>query len=216
MNILIMGPAGSGKGTMSAKIHEQLQIPHISTGDIFRQAMSEGTPVGLEAKSYVDAGKLVPNEVTDKLVKERLSMDDCANGFLLDGYPRNVDQAKALDSMLNELGKKLDVVINLEVTKEELVDRITGRRLCKNCGAIYHVKNKPSKVEGICDECGGPLYQRKDDTVEEFEVRYQIYLDETLPVIEHYQNENIVYDVNALQKTDEVFEDILNALRGAK
>lgn len=216
MNLLIMGPAGSGKGTMSAKIVQVFNIPHISTGDMFRQAMADKTPVGQEAKAYIDAGRLVPNEVTDKLVKERLSMADCRNGFLLDGYPRNLDQANALENICKELGKSLDAVINLEVEEDELIKRITGRRICKDCGAIYHIHFHPSKVDGVCDECGGELYQRKDDTVEEFKVRYDIYKQETLPVIEFYRNEDIVYDINAAQETKDVLKDIEKLLEDIK
>lgn len=208
MNLLIMGPAGSGKGTMSAKIVDMAHVAHISTGDMFREAISKQTPVGVEAKSYLDQGHLVPDDVTDRMVKERISQDDCKTGYLLDGYPRNIEQAKALENMTNEINRPIDMVINLEVDYQILVRRITGRRLCKQCGEIYHIDSKPSKIEGICDVCGGELYQRSDDNEKELEVRFEIYEEQTAPVIEYYRNKGLVKDVDAARPVEDVIKDI--------
>lgn len=212
MNLLIMGPAGSGKGTMSKEIVELINVPHISTGDMFREAMANETKVGLEAKQYMDQGKLVPDEVTDKLVEERLAQKDCENGYLLDGYPRNLHQAKALESITKELNREVDLVINLEVSYEELVKRITGRRLCKNCGAIYHIDFNPPKNEGICDICGGELYQRSDDTEEKLKTRTEEYQNKTKPVIEYYRDKGLVKDINGNPAPDVVRESIKTTL----
>ncbi|CAM3609528.1 adenylate kinase [Erysipelothrix urinaevulpis] len=212
MNLLIMGPAGSGKGTMSEKIVELLEIPHISTGDMFRDAMANQTKVGLEAKSYMDQGLLVPDEVTDRIVKERLSQDDCAKGYLLDGYPRNPHQAKALAEMTKELNREVELVINLEVSYEELVKRITGRRLCKECGAIYHIHFKPSKVEDVCDICGGELYQRSDDNEEKLKVRHEEYLTKTAPSIDYYREKGLVKDIDGSRSPELVMNEIKSIL----
>ena len=208
MNLLIMGPAGSGKGTMSSKIVELLEIPHISTGDMFREAMANETEVGLEAKTYMDQGKLVPDDVTDRIVKERLAQEDCKKGYLLDGYPRNLHQAQALDAMTKELDRPVDLVINLEVSYDELVKRITGRRLCKECGAIYHVEFHPPEVDNVCDVCGGPLYQRSDDTEEKLKVRYDEYLNKTEPSIDYYREKDLVKDIDGNRAPDIVMNDI--------
>ncbi|AZK44086.1 MULTISPECIES: adenylate kinase [Erysipelothrix] len=216
MNLLIMGPAGSGKGTMSAHIVELFNVAHISTGDMFREAISNATPVGIEAKSYIDQGKLVPDEVTDRMVKERISKDDCLNGYLLDGYPRNLHQAEALEVMSNDINRPIDLVINLEVEYEELVKRITGRRLCKDCGAIYHIDNNPPKVESKCDICGGELYQRSDDNEEKLQVRFEEYINQTKPVIDYYREKGLVRDVNASQPAETVMNEIKNILEAVK
>lgn len=208
MNLLIMGPAGSGKGTMSAQIVKDFEITHVSTGDMFRDAISKQTPVGLEAKSFIDQGKLVPDSVTDRMVKERISQDDCLKGYLLDGYPRNLGQANALDEITKEINRPIDLVINLVVDYEQLVSRITGRRICKECGAIYHIDNNPPKVESVCDICGGELYQRSDDTEEKLAVRYQEYKNLTEPVIDYYREKGLVHDVNASQDAEAVMNDI--------
>lgn len=216
MNLLIMGPAGSGKGTMSAHIVELFNVAHISTGDMFREAISNATPVGIEAKSYIDQGKLVPDEVTDRMVKERISKDDCLNGYLLDGYPRNLHQAEALEVMSNDINRPIDLVINLEVEYEELVNRITGRRLCKDCGSIYHIDNNPPKVESKCDICGGELYQRSDDNEEKLQVRFEEYINQTKPVIDYYREKGLVRDVNASQPAENVMNEIKNILEAVK
>ncbi len=212
MNLLIMGPAGSGKGTMSAKIVELLDIPHISTGDMFRDAMANKTEVGLEAKAYMDQGKLVPDEVTDRIVKERLSQDDCAKGYLLDGYPRNPHQAKALETMTKELNREVDLVINLQVSYDELVKRITGRRLCKDCGAIYHIHFNPPAKDGVCDICGGDLYQRSDDNEEKLKVRHDEYLTKTEPSIDLYREKGLVRDIDGSRSPELVMNEIKSIL----
>lgn len=215
MNLLIMGPAGSGKGTMSEKIANKFKIAHISTGDMFREAISKETPVGIEAKEYLDAGKLVPDDVTNRMVKERIMMDDCDDGYLLDGYPRNLQQAHAFNEVAYQIDKPLDYVINLELDYSILVDRITGRRLCPDCGAIYHTTSNKPKVEGICDICGGELYQRSDDTEEKLKVRYDEYLNQTEPVINYYREQGLVHDINADQSIEDVWKAIEEFLEEA-
>ena len=202
MNILIMGPAGSGKGTMSAKILESFKIPHISTGDMFRANIKEGTELGKKAQEYMNAGKLVPDEITVAMVADRLKQPDCQVGYLLDGYPRTLVQ--------------VEVVINLVVEFEALADRITGRRMCKNCGAIYHVRNHPSQVEGICDVCGSPLIQRADDTEEQLRVRLDEHEKNTKPVLDYYREKGLVVDINATRSIDEVWNDVAAALENVK
>lgn len=204
-----MGPAGSGKGTQSEKIVEKYDIVHLSTGDMFRAAISNETQLGLKAKEYINEGKLVPDEITISLVKERLQQKDIKeNGFLLDGFPRTVAQAKALKSLLEEINLPLDLIIDLDVDEEVLAKRITGRRMCKKCGAIYHVENKPPKVEGICDIDGGELYQRSDDTRESLKVRLKEYKNLTAPVRDYYEGVAEIVDINATQSVEKVFEDI--------
>lgn len=216
MNILIMGPAGSGKGTMSSNIVQEYDIVHISTGDMFRSAIANGTPVGLEAKSYMDKGNLVPDDVTDRMVKERISQEDCVNGFLLDGYPRNINQAHAIEEMAAEIGKPIDLVINLNVDYNTLVTRITGRRICKTCGAIYHVTNKPSKIDGVCDIDGGELYQRSDDTEEKLKIRYNEYVEQTEPSIEYFKSKGLVRDIEADRSAEAVMIDVREVLESVK
>lgn len=216
MNILIMGPAGSGKGTMSAKILEQYSIPHISTGDMFRANIKAGTELGRKAQQYMNAGKLVPDEITVAMVAERLKQPDCQAGYLLDGYPRTLVQAKSFENLSKEIAKPVEIVINLVVEFEALADRVTGRRMCKNCGAIYHVRNHPSKVEGICDVCGSPLTQRADDTEEQLRVRLDEHERNTRPVLDFYREQDLVADINAARSIDEVWEDVAAALERVK
>ncbi len=176
MRIVLVGPPGAGKGTQAHVLAKTLSIPHISTGDLFRANISQGTPLGLEAKAYMDAGRLVPDEVTIGMAKDRMSQPDAANGFLLDGFPRNLGQAKALDEILAEFGIALDGVLDLEVPEDEVVKRIAGRRVCRvNGGHVFHVVYSPPKTEGVCDECGGELYQRSDDTEEKVRTRLEVY-----------------------------------------
>ncbi len=212
MKIILMGPPGAGKGTQAEKLVDLYQIPHISTGDMFRKAQKEGTELGLKAKSYMDQGQLVPDEVTVGIVKERLAEDDCKDGFLLDGFPRTVQQADALDGILVELGMALDRVVNIEVDKTFLVDRLTGRRVCRACGVTFHVTNKAPKVEGVCDKCGGELYQRNDDTVETVSNRLDVYAAQTAPLIEYYQSKGIMSSIDGSKSMEDVLADIRTAL----
>ena len=216
MNILIMGPAGSGKGTMSAKILENFKVPHISTGDMFRANIKEGTELGKKAQEYMNAGKLVPDEITVAMVADRLKEPDCQVGYLLDGYPRTLIQAKSFENLSKEIAKPVEIVINLVVEFETLADRITGRRMCKNCGAIYHVRNHPSQVEGICDVCGSPLIQRADDTEEQLRVRLNEHEKNTKPVLNYYREKGLVVDINATRSIDEVWNDVAAALENVK
>ncbi len=213
MKTLLMGPPGAGKGTQAVILAEKLGIPHISTGDMFRKAVKEQTPLGVEAKRYMDSGQLVPDEVTIGIVRERLAEADCVNGFLLDGFPRTVFQAEALDDILTKLGTQLDVALNIDVDSEALIGRITGRRMCRNCGKPYHVTFSPSKVEGRCDVCGGELYQRDDDKEETVRKRLEVYNTQTLPLLDYYQAKGLVINVNGNQPMEKVTEDILAALK---
>lgn len=213
MKTLLMGPPGAGKGTQAVILAEKLGIPHISTGDMFRRAVKEQTPLGVEAKRYMDSGQLVPDEVTIGIVRERLAETDCANGFLLDGFPRTVFQAEALDDILTKLGTNLDVALNIDVDSEALIGRITGRRMCRNCGKPYHVTFSPSKVEGRCDACGGELYQRDDDKEETVRKRLEVYNAQTLPLLDYYKAKGIVVNVDGNQPMEKVTEDILAALK---
>lgn len=214
MKLIIMGPPGAGKGTQAALIKQEYAIPHISTGDMFREAIKNATKLGVEAKSYIDKGMLVPDSVTIGLVKERLAKEDCKKGFLLDGFPRTINQAEALDVILNDLNMKLDAVINIAVDSDVLVDRIVGRRVCKNCGAGYHITNLKPKKEGICDVCGSELTQRKDDTKETVVTRLDVYTNQTKPLLEFYQNQNLVKEVNGLGDIDAIFNEIKKLLGG--
>lgn len=212
MYILLMGPPGAGKGTQAERLIDKYNIPHISTGDMFRAAVSQGTELGKEAKRYMDAGGLVPDVVTIGIVREGLSKPECANGFMLDGFPRTEEQAVALDGILAELGIKLTGVININVPDSELVGRVTGRRICKNCGATFHVCFNPTKVEGVCDKCSGALYQRNDDKEETVKNRLQAYHAQTEPLIEYYKKQGVYTEIDGLQAIDKVFADVVAAL----
>lgn len=212
MRIILLGPPGAGKGTQGERLVKQYNLPHISTGDIFRAAIKEGTQMGLKAKEYMDKGELVPDEIVVGVVKERLMQPDLAGGYLLDGFPRTVAQAEALDSALVEMGTPATGVINVDVNQEELVDRLTGRRVCKSCGSTFHVKFNPPKVRSVCDRCGGDLYQRSDDTVETVKQRLEVYRTQTAPLIEFYTKQGILYTVDGSRDIDEVFKGIISIL----
>ena len=209
MNLVLMGLPGAGKGTQAQKIVEDFPIPHISTGDIFRAAMKNETPMGIEAKKYIDKGELVPDEVTNGIVKERLAQDDTKDGFMLDGFPRNLNQAAALDEMLAESNRHLDAVINIHVEPDVLVERLSGRFICRNCGATYHKLYNAPKVEGTCDVCGHhEFYQRDDDKEETVKARMQVYENQTAPLIDYYTAKDLVIDVDGGKPLNEVFEQI--------
>ncbi|MGF9700990.1 MULTISPECIES: adenylate kinase [Paenibacillus] len=214
MNILFMGPPGAGKGTQADVIVKEFGIPHISTGDAFRLAIKQGTPIGLKAKEYMDQGLLVPDDVTIGIVEERLQQPDCREGFLLDGFPRTLSQAEALDGILDRLNSGLDHVINLKVDRDKLLARLTGRRICKNCGATYHVVFNPPKQEGICDRCGGELYQRSDDNEESVGTRLDEYINKTAPLLTFYENKGLLRQMDGEQDIDQVSQEIVSLLRG--
>lgn len=214
MRLLIMGPPGAGKGTQAVLIKEKYGIPHISTGDMFREAMNKETPLGLEAKAYMDQGALVPDSITVGLVKERITQKDCQKGFLLDGFPRTIAQAKFLDDILNELDMKLDAVLNIAVDNKVLVDRIVGRRLCPNCGAGYHITNIKPKVEGICDVCQTPLIQRKDDTKETVVNRLEVYGEKTKPLLDYYEDQKLVISIDGMGDIADIFVEVQKVLGG--
>ena len=208
-NIVLMGPPGAGKGTLAKQLTTNYpNLTHISTGDMFREAIKEGTDLGKLAKSYLDSGNLVPDEVTIGLVKERLSKPDCENGFLLDGFPRTLGQAQALKELSKEINRPVQVVVNLDCDNDELVRRISGRRVCKNCGAPYHITNMKPKVEGVCDLCGGPLYQRKDDNEEALKVRLHHYVVDTKPLLDFYQEEGLLKNFNSLTGSAHLFDEV--------
>lgn len=207
-NIILMGPPGAGKGTLAKQLKTSLDLVHISTGDMFRDAIKEQTELGKLAQSYIDKGHLVPDSVTIGLVKERLSKDDCANGFLLDGFPRTLPQAEALEEISKEINRPIEAVINLDCDNNELVRRISGRRVCKICGAPFHIETLQPKVEGVCDYCGGPLYQRKDDNEEALKVRLQHYVSDTKPLLDFYQEKGNLMNFNSLCGKEQLFDEV--------
>ena len=211
-SIILLGAPGAGKGTNAKKICAKLNIPHISTGDMFREAIKNKTPLGELANSYISQGLLVPDEVTIGLVKERLSKDDCKEGFLLDGFPRTIPQAEALEEIGTELKRPVNYVINIVVPENVLVERITGRRVCKSSGAPYHVKNMPPKVDGVCDLCGGELMQRKDDNIETLKARLDEYHNNTTPLVKFYANANLLHEVDGTLPLDKILDDIIAIL----
>lgn len=216
MKIVLLGPPGAGKGTQAKSISNRYSIPHISTGDIFRKNISENTPLGVEAKSYMDNGQLVPDEVTINMVKDRLKQDDCKNGYLLDGFPRTVQQAEALDNFLTERKESIDTALLIEVPKEFILERMTGRRVCPSCGASYHVKFNPPTKDGKCDLCGSDVIQRKDDTEETVKERLDVYENQTQPLIDFYKSKKQLSVVDGTQAINEVFENICKILGSNK
>ncbi|MCE5090009.1 adenylate kinase [Staphylococcus devriesei] len=216
MNIILMGLPGAGKGTQASEIVKKFPIPHISTGDMFRKAIKDETDLGKEAKSYMDRGELVPDEVTVGIVKERISEDDAKKGFLLDGFPRTIDQAEALNEIMSELGRNIDAVINIEVPEEELMNRLTGRRICEKCGTTYHLVFNPPKVDGICDIDGGKLYQREDDNPETVSNRLSVNVKQSKPILEYYDNKGVLNNIDGAKDIDEVTKDVIDILNHLK
>ena len=212
LRTILLGLPGAGKGTQAAKIVEKYHIPHISTGDIFRENIKNGTELGKKAQEYMNRGELVPDDLVIEIATTRLLADDCAEGFLLDGFPRTVYQAEKLDEFLAAHGSKIDKVLDIAVEKEELMVRLTGRRVCKACGASYHVVNIPPKKEGICDVCGGPLVQRADDNAETVANRIEVYEAQTMPLIEYYEKAGNIAHIDGATGLESVFADIVKAL----
>ncbi|MGX6979200.1 adenylate kinase [Vagococcus elongatus] len=209
MNLIIMGLPGAGKGTQAERIIDAYHIPQISTGDMFREAMKNQTALGVEAKTYIDKGELVPDDVTNGIVKERLNQKDTDKGFLLDGFPRTIDQSNALEEIMSDLGKKIDAVINIHVEENILIDRLAGRFICKDCGATYHKLNHPPKVEGTCDRCGGhDFYQREDDKPEIVKNRLAVNVRDSAPIIEYYKEKGLLHTIDGNREIDAVFKDV--------
>jgi len=212
MRLVLVGPPGAGKGTQAEFISEHFRIPKISTGDIFRANVSGGTELGRMAKKYMDAGDLVPDEVTNAMVRDRLAQPDAVDGFLLDGFPRNVQQALELDGILDQIGSSLSVVLDLDVNHDEVVRRLSGRRTCKNCGHVWHIEYDPPKQSGICDKCGGELYQRDDDSPETVRHRLEVYAQQTEPLITFYAERKQLVAIDALGHVEDVTERAIGAL----
>ena len=212
MNLILLGPPGAGKGTQAAKIIEKYNIPHISTGDIFRENIKNGTELGKRAQEYMNKGQLVPDELVVEIATDRLNKDDCKDGFLLDGFPRTVFQAEELDKFLEAKGAKIDHVLDIDVDRDELMRRLTGRRVCKKCGASFHVVNIPPKKEGICDVCGDELVQRADDNEETAANRIEVYNKETKPLIDYYEKSGNIAHIDGMISPDKTFEDIVKVL----
>ncbi len=212
MNLILLGPPGAGKGTQAQMIVERYRIPQISTGDILRAAVKQASPLGKQAKTFMDRGELVPDEVVIGIIDERLRASDCHGGFILDGFPRTTPQAEALQAILTNIGKGIDHVINIEVESEELVRRLTGRRTCKNCGGMFHVLFHPPRVEGVCDRCGGALYQREDDREETIRTRLKEYERQTAPLIQYYRQKKLLRSIPGVGGQKEIFEQILRVL----
>jgi len=212
MNLILLGPPGAGKGTQAQRIVVRYHIPQISTGDILRAAVKESTPLGMKAKGFMDQGQLVPDEIVIGIIEERLKTKDCDPGFILDGFPRTIPQAEALQPILTNIEKKIDHVINIEVDPEELVRRLTGRRTCKNCGAMFHLLFQQPKKEGICDRCGGMLYQRADDKEETIRTRMKEYEKQTAPLVQYYQGKKTLRSIQGVGGPDQIFDQIVRLL----
>lgn len=212
LRTILLGPPGAGKGTQAVRIVEKYKVPHISTGDIFRENIKNGTELGKKAQEYMNKGELVPDDLVIEIATTRLLADDCNDGFLLDGFPRTVYQAEKLDQFLTSHGQKLDVVIDLQVEEEKLITRLTGRRVCKQCGASYHVVNIPPKKEGICDICGGELFQRADDTAETVKNRIDVYNEQTMPLVDYYDKAGNIVHIDGAKALDVTFAEIVEVL----
>ncbi len=212
-NIILMGPPGAGKGSVAKLLLKEFGFVHISTGDMFREVIKSGSELGKLADSYISKGHLVPDDVTISIVKERLSQDDIAKGFLLDGFPRTLPQAEALEALSKEINRPIEAVINLNCDTQELIRRISGRRVCRTCGAPYHIDTMKPTVEGVCDICGGPLYQRSDDNEESLKVRLQHYVEDTKPLIDYYEDRKLLVNFNSLDGTDILFDEISQFLK---
>jgi adenylate kinase len=212
MNIILLGPPGAGKGTQAKMLVDEFGIPHISTGDMFRAAISQGTELGIKAKAFMDSGQLVPDEVTVGIVRERLAVKDCDSGFLLDGFPRTVPQAQALKKIIDNLGFKLDAAINIEVDSEAIIARMVGRRVCRQCGATYNIQFNAPREAGKCDQCGGELYQRSDDSEDTVANRLRVYAEQTEPLLAYYQQQGVVFTINGNQDMLKVFGELYNTL----
>lgn len=216
MNLILFGPPGAGKGTQAEKISQSYGIPHIATGDILRRAVAKGTPLGKEAKSYMDKGELVPDEVVIGIVGERLAEPDCENGFVLDGYPRTIEQAEALSRILDGMGRKIDLVLNISASDEELIKRLSRRRVCNSCEAVYHLDFDPPQQKDICDNCGGRLYQRADDKEETIQRRLEVYREQSEPLIDYYQKKSLLFSVAEKGSIPEVFAEIRGRLEAIR
>ncbi|KUG04161.1 adenylate kinase [hydrocarbon metagenome] len=214
MNVILMGPPGAGKGTQAEFIKAKYAVPHISTGDMFRDAVKTGTPMGKEAQKYMSEGKLVPDQVTIGIVEDRLAQDDCLAGFLLDGFPRTIIQAEALDKVMDKLGKKIDAAINISVPENILIERMSGRVSCKECGKVYHLIFTPPAQSGKCDKCSGELIQRSDDNAETAANRLQVYIDQTSPLLDYYQKQGLLKNVDGNRDSKSVGTDIESILNG--
>ncbi|MGM0436803.1 MAG: adenylate kinase [Bacillota bacterium] len=212
MNMIFLGLPGAGKGTQAKKVSTKYDIPHIATGDIFRNAIKNETPLGRKAKSYIDKGELVPDEVTIGIVRNRLQEDDCKKGFILDGFPRTINQAEALDKILEELNTELDLALYIKVPEKELIKRLSGRRVCEDCGATYHVEFNPPEKEGICDKCGGKLIQRSDDKEETVKNRIEVNREKTEKLINYYKDEGLLETIESSAGIDEVFEKVTSVI----
>lgn len=212
MKIIMLGAPGAGKGTQAKQIADKYNIPHISTGDIFRANIKEGTELGKKAKTYMDQGLLVPDELVVELVADRIQQDDCKNGFVLDGFPRTIPQAEALDAALEKINEKMDYAIDVDVPDENIIRRMSGRRACLSCGATYHIVSIPTKTEGICDRCGSNVVLRDDDQPETVKKRLEVYHEQTQPLIDYYKNQGILRTVDGVQPMEDVFGDIVEIL----
>lgn len=210
--LVLLGPPGSGKGTQAKKLIDLIRVPHISVGDMLREAVAKQTEAGRRAQTFMSQGKLVPDEISIELTKERLAQADCKTGFILDGFPRNLVQAKALQAIFKSLGHKLDAAIYVKVPLEQVVERLSGRRSCKGCGAVFHVKFHPPRDDSNCDACGGKLYQRKDDVPEVIKTRFKVYQEQTAPLIKFYQEQKVLLAVDGSRSVDEVFETLRSSL----